>query len=190
MQHTNAFRFFRSKTANVRNSRPNEISDTQNSTRSSTPNRGMESTLSSSINVHAPLAILSANIQGLIPSKGKYKLEMINEKAKEENVGLMFFTETHLGKDHKEAEVKMKGFEHHRSERSEYSRRGGVIFYIRNDLSSGSSILDSGSTGNIEYIVVDVPILEIIVVIIYRPPSSCANEFERVLIKINPQEVP
>ena len=109
---------------------------------------------------------------------------MIREKAMNENIGIILLTETHISAEHTEAEVHMTGFEHYRSDRDGNARRGGVILYVRDDLASGCSVSGTGSIGNIEYLVLKVPILEVTIVAVYRPPSSSTCEFERVMMDI------
>ena len=132
----------------------------------------------------SPLVILSANIQGLCPAKGKYKLRFIGEEAAEKNLGLICFTETHLCADHMDAEVNISGFSHYRSDRPGDSKRGGVIVYLKEDLAAGTKILVSGSIGNIEYLLLSVCSLNLTVLCVYRPPLSEASNFEAVLSNV------
>ena len=63
-------------------------------------------------------------------------------------------------------------------------RKGGIITYVRNDILPGLEVLDSGSIGNVEYLVLDIKILEFIFIVIYRPPTSETSPFNTVLTKI------
>ena len=72
----------------------------------------------------SPLAFLSANVQGLCPAKGKFKLRMIEEKVGDENIGVMIFTETHLSEDHLDAETHIRGYDQFRSNRNGNAKRG------------------------------------------------------------------
>ena len=129
----------------------------------------------------SPLALLSANIQGLCPAKGKHKVRMIGETADECNIGIICLTETHLCTDHVEAEVAIKGFVPFRSDRPGSSKRGGVILYLRDELAPGTEEVCRGSNSNIEYLVIRIKTLNLTVVAIYRPPMSDSDNFEKTL---------
>ena len=109
---------------------------------------------------------------------------MIEEKVQNEKIGMMIFTETHLSEDHFDAEIDIKGFEQFRTDRTGNTKRGGVITYVRDDLAPGSTIRLSASVGNIEYLVLDVPAVELTLIGIYRPPLSNPNDFETVINNI------
>ena len=81
------------------------------------------------------LAVLSANIQGLCPSRGKFKLAMLKELAIVEDVGVIALTESHLNGDINDCEVAINGFNIHRCDR-EHKSHGGVMMYIKNDLNA------------------------------------------------------
>ena len=132
----------------------------------------------------ALLAILSANIQGLCPAKGKYKVRVISETAKEQNVSIICLTETHLCSDHLEAEISIEGFVPFRFDRPDNSKRGGVIIYLKEDLAPGAEDLCRGSNGNIEYLVIQIKTLPLTVIGIYRPPMSDAENFDATLHEI------
>ena len=129
----------------------------------------------------APLAFLSANIQGLCPAKGKHKVKMLGETADQLDLGIICLTETHLCADHVEAEVAINGFVPFRSDRPGNSRRGGIILYLRDELAPGTEELCQGSNSNIEYLVLRVKTISLTVIAIYRPPMSDAENFEKTL---------
>ena len=133
------------------------------------------------LNCFSPLAILSANIQGLCPAKGKFKLRIIGEEATEKNLGLICLTETHLCTDHLDAEVNIRGYIHFRSDRPGNSKRGGVIVYLKEELDAGTKVLTSGSVGHIEYLLLHIPFINITVLAMYRPPGSELSNFEATI---------
>ena len=128
-----------------------------------------------------PLVILSTNIEGLCPSRGKPKVSFLREKAHEENISILALTESHLHKDYHEGELEIKDFTLFRSDRTAGIRKGGVVIYLRNHLSTGASICSLGSIGNIEFLAVNIRSLEIIFVCVYRPPVAETANFIHVL---------
>ena len=132
----------------------------------------------------APLAIISANIRGLITSKGKFKLPMLYEKAIDENVGIISLTESHLNDSHLEGEININGYVPYRSDRAAGIRKGGVITYIRRDLIPGARKIEAGSLGNIEYLTIDIPEINSVLITIYRPPTALLTNFKKVLSNI------
>ena len=62
------------------------------------------------------LAVVSANIQGLCPSRGKFKLAMLKELAIEEDVGVIALTESHLNPDFHEGEIYIDQFTSYRTD--------------------------------------------------------------------------
>ena len=130
------------------------------------------------------LAILSANIQGLCPSRGKYKLKMLEEMTTDEGLGILAITESHLNPDYHEGEIAIENFIHFRADRSVGTKKGGVIIYIRNFLSPGANLLTSGSHGIIEYAVLAIPSASMSLVCVYRPPTAELSDFVHVLSEI------
>ena len=90
------------------------------------------------------MAILSANIRGLSPAKGKFKVPFLKEKAADENISIITLTESHLHKDFLDGEIQIEGFNHYRADRAHGTRKGGVITYIRYDLLPGLKEIDAG----------------------------------------------
>ena len=129
-------------------------------------------------------AVLSANIQGLCPSKGKFKLDMLNEISIEEKVGIIALTESHLNSKYHEGEISINNFNHYRTDRSEGKRGGGVIVYVRNELSPGIEVLMSESIENIELLVLNIKAINLVLVTIYRPPNAQTEALLEVLSKI------
>ena len=127
------------------------------------------------------LAILSANIQGLCPSRGKFKLDMLKELAISEGVGIIALTESHLNPSYHEGEIAIEDFNHFRADRAAETRKGGVIVYLRSELHPGAKVLGSGSIENIEFLVLNIEAANLVLVCIYRPPGSIAQPFLEVL---------
>ena len=130
------------------------------------------------------MAILSANIRGLSPKKGKFKIPMMSEKARNENIGIITLTESHLHEDFIEGEIQIEGFENFRADRTRGIKKGGIICYVRRDLLPGILTLETGSVGNIEFLVLYIEVLNLILINIYRPPNSKSSDFQAVMHKI------
>ena len=130
------------------------------------------------------LAILSANIQGLCPSKGKFKLDMLKEMAISEGVGILALTESHLNPNYHEGEIAIDNYGHFRADRAAEIRKGWVIVYVRSELLPGVKALETGSIENIEYIVLNIVAANLILVCIYRPPGSLTQPFMDVLQRV------
>ena len=127
---------------------------------------------------------MSANIQGLCPSRGKYKIKMIGETATHYGTSIIALTESHLNSSFHEGEVSIEGFDHYRSDRKEGVRKGGVVVYIHTNLSAGTTVLCSDSIGSIEIIIVNIPAANLVMVCIYRPPGAIKEQFIEVMTKI------
>ena len=127
------------------------------------------------------LAILSGNIEGLSTARGKHKLGMLCERAKEENIAILSLTESHLNENFHDGEINIDGFSNYRADRTAGIRKGGVIVYVKDDLLSGISNICSGSIGNIEYLAIEISCIKILYVSVYRPPTAELNDFIQVL---------
>ena len=132
---------------------------------------------------NSPLAILSANIRGLTPQKGKFKLTMLKEKAANDNIALITLTESHLNNSYLESEI--EGFANYRADRVAGVLKGGIITYVRRDLLAGLEEKASDSIGNIEYLVLKVTNPNMLLITIYRPPTSKTSDFRKVLLNLS-----
>ena len=100
---------------------------------------------SSSIKLTGGLAtVITGNIQGLYPRKGRHKVDLLKEKAKEENTLMIALTESHLRSEIKDAEVSIKGFQMFRADRTEGTSGGAVVVYISEALPGEVRVLSSG----------------------------------------------
>ena len=109
---------------------------------------------------------------------------MISEKAKSENVGIITLTESHLHENFTEGEIHINNYVHFRADRACGVMKGGIICYVRRDLLPGILTLESGSVGNIEFLVLYIEELDLILINIYRPPTSRSADFRTVMHKI------
>ena len=109
---------------------------------------------------------------------------MLWEKAREENIGIITLTESHLHEDFVEGEIQIEGYDYFRADRAAGVRKGGIICYVRRDLLPGIVNLESGSIGNIEFLVLYIKVLNLMLINVYRPPSSKSTDFKLVMDKI------
>ena len=96
--------------------------------------------------------IITGNIQGLYPRKGKHKVDLLKEMAIENETVILALTESHLRSEIKDAEVHIDGFQLFRADRTEGSARGGVVVYVKESSFGEVSVLSSGSNGVVEWI--------------------------------------
>ena len=127
-----------------------------------------------------PCTIISANIQGLYNRNGRYKLKMLSEISSEENACIIALTESHLKEEIKDAEIKITGYDHFRSDRH-HNKKGGVIVYIKDELKCIPTIVMSESVGNIETLVLHLKKLSLMLVVIYRPPTAESEDFQNTM---------
>ena len=85
---------------------------------------------------------LLSNIQGPYPVNNQSKLKYITVMAQEGNHVLMAFTETHLSLEIEDEEIKIQNYTTFHTDRKNRSN-GGVVLYIRNDITSNVEVLDS-----------------------------------------------
>ena len=94
---------------------------------------------------------------------------------REGNQLALALTETHLG-DHEEAEIKIPGYKPFRQDRKARlkARRdsGGVALYLRDDLAITSEVIFDYSCGVIEAIAVNIELLNLCIIVVYRPPDN------------------
>lgn len=62
---------------------------------------------------------------------------------------------------------------------------GGVVLYPRDDTASGANVLRSHSDGTNELLIVQVPIVNIVVVTVFRPPYNDRKKLSSILAKIS-----
>ena len=93
------------------------------------------------------------NIEGLYPRKRKDKLKQLAEIALEINVIVLAIAESHLREEVLSAEVQIDGFDlHHRVDRANSVKKGGVALYIRRDVSQWFGDLIGDSLHNTEFL--------------------------------------
>ena len=115
------------------------------------------------------------NIRCLCGKTTPSKVPFLAEMLREGNQLALALTETHLG-DHEEAEIKIPGYKPFRQDRKARlkARRdsGGVALYLRDDLAITSEVIFDYSCGVIEAIAVNIELLNLCIIVVYRPPDN------------------
>ena len=88
-----------------------------------------------------------------------------------QKVAVIAFTETHLHKNILDTEVQIKNYELFRQDRKERSH-GGVAAYIETKLAANAETVDSYSNGTCEFLAVHIKKINIVMIIVYRPPNT------------------
>ncbi len=98
-----------------------------------------------------------------------------------QNVKFIALTETHLQPDILDSEIKIEGFTPYRSDRTERSH-GGVILYIHNSLPC--IILRSHTNYFCNVVISRISSLNLAIVVVYRPPNCPKQAFRDILDQI------
>ena len=78
-------------------------------------------------------------------------------------------TETHFKPEIDDAEVKIDGYSLYRTDRGPEKTHGECAIYLRNDLIG--QIIESHSNSMYETLVIKVKSLNLILIVVYRPPN-------------------
>ena len=129
------------------------------------------------------------NIAGLVPDTRPSKVPYIASLA-EHNPMFISLTETWLYESHRDAEIEIPGYTLHPKNREGRTKKkgcrasGGVGLYLRDDLATSSDISFSFSNGETEAAVVTIPILNAIVIVVYRSPTNDTTKFSPLIRKL------
>ena len=104
------------------------------------------------------------NVQGLIPSKKKFKLNYLADMCKEQNCEFLALTETHMDDDVLDAEVGIKDYDIYRQDRIG-RKSGGVLIYIKKHYNTKCVFTQSDSF--CEQLVVEVKDIKLVIALIY-----------------------
>ena len=129
-------------------------------------------------------SFLLSNIRRLISPSGRTKSAFLKDLAESSNALLVGVTETwlHSGIFDSEVTHNFAGYSLFRSDR-EGRDGGGVALYLREDLIG--DVLTTFDNGVCELLVVNIPKLDHIVAVIYRPPDTKCAEFTNMLNKLD-----
>ena len=141
---------------------------------------------------YEPSKILSLNAQGLIKTDTKWKVDMLKEYVHKNNIFLMNLTETWLKKEIQDE--KIPNFTTFRADRKGgKSRGGGAAIYLRDGLEA--QVLAEEYVDSCEMIAIFIEKINVINIVIYRPPDTKATTFipmlkmvEKILIDMKKPE--
>ena len=108
---------------------------------------------------------------------------MLEEYMVESGTLVAALCETHLNPSMKEAEIMMEDYSVFRSDRKDRIK-GGVVVYIRKDAAADAQLLSSGSNGTVEHVVVHSRAYNLLIINVYRPPTTPTNLFLPVINEI------
>ena len=128
-------------------------------------------------------SFLFSNIQGLKTKQRYHKIKMLSEMAISNNTLIMALTESHLNVEISEVETQIDGFTAFRADRTG-NIKGGIIVYIKDKWQSQISVLAAGSINLVEYLVLYIEKINLILITVYRSPSSDRQSFSIVMDKI------
>ena len=117
---------------------------------------------------------------------------MIAELAQDEQALIVALTESHLSENIKEAEIKIDNYIPFRTDRANNRKKGGVITYIKNSISPYIKVLLSFSNSVTEVQILSIEHINMILIVIYRPPDCNQNNFIPIItmIRDNINELP
>ena len=108
---------------------------------------------------------------------------MLEEYMEKSGTLVAAFCETHLNPSMKEAEISMENYSVFRADRKDRSK-GGVVVYLRKEAAADAQLLTSGSNGTVEHVVVHSKAYNLVIINVYRPPSTPTCCFSPVINKI------
>merc|ERR1712002_988155 len=126
-----------------------------------------------------PWKIVLQNTRGLLTENSDKKLKMIKEYAKEEKIMAMNFTETWYTETIKE-NANIEGYNIFRCDRKK--RRGGVAIYLHEKVEA--EIICEIRQKGCEMVAINIPELQTINRVVYRPPETKKSVFDKILNEI------
>ena len=132
------------------------------------PNEKSNSSNGKSAQIDKPCPFLFGNIEGLMTRAGRVaKIPMLEEESKQENYLFMALTETFFDETAKESEYRIEGYSHILCNRINRPR-GGVIIYLRNDLTY--KVVANMSDNMCSLLAITINELSLTTILVYRPP--------------------
>ena len=127
-----------------------------------------------------PWIIMLQNIEGLVTENSKIKIDYMREYLKEEKEYLLMnFAETWLNDTVKE-DVEIEGYRIFRADRQ--GRIRGAAIYLNNRMEANE--ICAISNGICELVAIEIPDLQTVNIVVYRPPKTESKDFEIILTKI------
>ena len=128
----------------------------------------------------SPWKIMIQNMEGLVSKNSKEKVEILKEYVKENNIILMNLTETWLDETIEEV-VEIDGYKILRGDRKN-RERGGTAIYVHDKIETNEKL--NISNGKCEVVAVEMPDIQTINIVVYRPPDTKSHEFNPILSEI------
>ena len=132
------------------------------------------------IKENEPWKFIYQNIRGLVSENSRIKIDYFNEYVLENKIIIMNFTETWLNNNVKE-EANINGYNIFRGDREDI-KQGGTAIYLQDKIEA--EILASYSKNNCEMVAIKVPSLNLVNVVVYRPPHTKLVDFKPLMNKI------
>jgi len=117
------------------------------------------------------------NMEGLVSKNSKEKVELLKEYVKEDNVIIMNLTETHMDESIEDV-VKIEGYNIFRGDRINRVR-GGTAIYVHDKIDANIKL--KMSNGKCEVVAVEMPDIQTLNIVVYRPPDTKSHEFNPIL---------
>ena len=121
------------------------------------------------------------NTQGLFPRCNQSKVPYYKDLATEHNSPFICLTESHLNAGVLDAEISIEGMNVYRSDRKQ-RMRGGVVTYVREDLAVAAEFKHSNCY--CDSLALHIPLLDLALVTIYRPPGCPEFKFKECLEEV------
>ena len=121
------------------------------------------------------------NIRGLLTESSISKAEYLGDHAKDNKVVLMNIMETWLN-DTITENAEIKGYKVYRGDRKG-RKCGGTAIYLYDRLEA--NVICEISYEKCEMIAINIPEIQTVNIVIYRPPKTKLKEFEEILNKVN-----
>ena len=128
-----------------------------------------------------PWKITYLNIRRIVTNNTKDKLLFLKDYTKQEQVLIMNFTETWLNETIQD-DLNIEGYNLHRGDRKGRTG-GGTAVYVREEYETRK--IAEISINGVEMLAVYFKKLNIINIVIYRPPNARLVDFSEVLEKVN-----
>ena len=143
---------------------------------------GVEPNRRSEANTRTPPKILCWNARGLVNKDSKWKIDALKEHVSTNNVYLMNLTETWLKREIQDE--KIQNFTTYRSDRKskKKSKGGGAAIYLKDGFDSRLMIADQ--VGSCEIVAITIEKINIINIVVYRPPDTGYDDFVKIMNKI------
>ena len=127
-----------------------------------------------------PWKLILQNVRGIITENSKRKIDYLKEYTKENKIILMNITETWLNSTIKD-DAEIDGYKVFRGDRKG-RKHGGTAIYLYERLEA--DLLCEISYEKCEMVAIQIPEIQTVNIVVYRPPKTKLQEFDIILDKI------